>query len=67
MSAEPVAPIATLPAASAGEETVTDGAVLSTVNVTGAEKSGPLPATSVTATRTWAGPSGEPTELHEPL
>ena len=45
---------------------MTFGFVLSTVNVTGSEVNGGFPARSVTTTRTWVGPSGEPTEFQWP-
>ena len=58
MSAEPVAERLTVPDAAEGDASDTDGAVLSTVNATVAEVSGPLPARSQTLTSTSAGPSG---------
>src|SRR4051794_30142948 len=58
MSAEPVAPSEIVPATADGTVADSVGALLSTLIVTTGEYVGPLPAASVTAMRTSAGPSG---------
>ena len=63
MSAAPVAPSEIVPAAADGAVSDTVGALLSTLIVTTGEYVGPLPAASVTATRTSAGPSGTVVEF----
>src|SRR3954468_20113065 len=60
MSAEPVAVSAADAATGVGAPSETAGFVRSSVKVVAGENVGPLPATSVTATRTWTGPSGVP-------
>src|SRR6267378_1359773 len=67
MSAEPVADSVAVVPTLAGTASATFGFVLSTLKVTGSEVNGWLPARSVTTTRTWVGPSGEPTEFQWPV
>src|SRR5689334_25432527 len=68
MSAEPAAVRAAEPDASDGAESVTTGSVRSRTKVTTDEEVGPLPAASVTETRTSTGPSGTPgAGVHEPV
>src|SRR4051794_39634700 len=60
MSAEPVAESTTEAATGVGAVSDTAGLVRASVNVTTREYVGPLPATSIAATRTSTGPSGVP-------
>src|SRR3954468_23704003 len=60
MSAEPVAVSAAEAATGVGTPSETAGFVRSSVKVVVGENVGPLPATSVTATRTSTGPPGVP-------
>src|SRR3954471_6692981 len=60
MSAEPVAVSAAEAATGVGAPSETAGFVRSSVKVVAGENVGPLPATSIAATRTSTGPSGVP-------